>query len=321
MADMFHEKDRGKSLAMVTLLPYLGPALGPIVGGLVTQLIQWEWIFWIMSSFNTIVLLLGIFFLRETYTPVLLRRKTAKEGDPETAARIAYASRSRMLASILRPFQILIHRPVIWLVALGSTLSFAVYSLMLTSYATLWIQKYHQSELDSSLHYISIAIGATIAGQIGGHIMDYIYRRSTAKANGVGVPEFRLPYMLPGVLVMPIGLFWYGWSAESVVHWAVVDIGVIVFTLGSFILGQAIIAYQIDEFHKYAASAGAAARFFSYLLAFVFPIFAPDMYNKLGYGWGNSVVAFVSLGLGLPLCAVLWFWGAKIRALGRRNGD
>ncbi|KAJ8124467.1 hypothetical protein O1611_g9173 [Lasiodiplodia mahajangana] len=52
MTDMFHEKDRGKSLAIAGLLPYLGPALGPIIGGLVSQLIDWPWLFYIEEWAN-----------------------------------------------------------------------------------------------------------------------------------------------------------------------------------------------------------------------------------------------------------------------------
>ena len=321
MADMYGEANRGKSLAMATLLPYLGPALGPIVGGLVTQLIHWSWIFWIMSIFNAIILVLGIVFIRETYTPVLLRRKTATEGDPAVAARIAKEQKSRMAANLLRPLQLMIQRPIIWIVALTATLSFAVYSLMLTSYATLWIEKYGQSALHSSLHYISIAAGATLCGQIGGHVMDRVYEKLSNKNGGKGIPEFRVPYMLPGVVIMAAGLFWYGWAAERKIQWAVVDAGVIVFTLGSFVLGQGVIAYQIGEFGKYAASAGAASRCVSYFLAFVLPIFAPKMYKKLGYGWGSSTVAFISLGLGLLICAVLWIWGPRLRALGKAHEE
>ena len=91
MTDMFHEKDRGKSLAIASLFPYLGPALGPILGGLVSQLVEWPWLFYIVSIVEAVVLVLGILVLRETYTPVLLRRKAvtlsrAVEADLPTIA-------------------------------------------------------------------------------------------------------------------------------------------------------------------------------------------------------------------------------------------
>lgn len=65
MADMYSEKERGKSLAMITLLPFLGPALGPILGGLVTQVLHYSWVFWIMSALNALIFVLGFVLIRE----------------------------------------------------------------------------------------------------------------------------------------------------------------------------------------------------------------------------------------------------------------
>ena len=147
--------------------------------------------------------------------------------------------------------------------------------------------------------------------------MDKLYQLLSKRAGGKDAAEYRIPYMVPGMLIMPVGLVWYGWSAERKLHWAMVDVGVVVFTLGSFMNNQATVAYQIEGFGQFAASAGAASRSVSYSLACVFPIFAPGLFQNLGYGWGNSTLAFVAMGLGLTTCAVLWFWGARIRAIGR----
>jgi MFS family permease len=319
MADMYGKADRGKSLAVVTLLPYLGPALGPIMGGLVTQLVHWSWIFWIMSIVNAVALLLGLLIIRETYTPELLRRKAAREGTG-LPHRSKKAKRSHLWTSLLRPLHILVHRPIIWLISLVGSLAFGVYCLMLSSYATLWINKYHKTKLVSSLHYISVALGSTIAGQIGSRVLDRVYRVLSKRNNSTGVPEYRIPYLIPGMLIMLVGLFWYGWSAECRLPWIVVDVGTVIFTLGSFVASQAIMAYQLDEFAEFSASANAASRVVSYMLAFTSPIFAPTMYGKMGYGWGNSVLGFVVIALGMPTCWVLWKYGARIRALGRLTG-
>ncbi|KAF3043584.1 linoleoyl-CoA desaturase activity protein [Didymella keratinophila] len=319
MADMYGKSQRGRSMAIVTLLPYVGPALGPIVGGLITQFIHWSWIFWIMSLVDTAIVLLGLAFIQESYTPVLLRRKASKENSRMQSAHSTKSLYARLGPHLMRPFRILLLRPVIWPISLLAAISFAVYSLMLSTYATLWIDRYGQSELISSLHYISIALGSTIAGQIGAHIMDWLYKYLSTRAGRSGTPEFRLPYTLPGMLLMPTGLLLYGWSAEKILSWAVVDIGAIIFTLGSFVAAQGNMAYQLDEFGDYGASAGAASRMLSYTLAFMLPIFAPRLYNTLGYGWGNSTLALATLVLGVPTVAALWVWGEGLRAVGRAH--
>ncbi|KAF9697725.1 hypothetical protein EKO04_004193 [Ascochyta lentis] len=317
MADMYGKSERGRSLAIVTLLPYIGPALGPIVGGVITQFIHWSWVFWIMSLTNAAIVLLGLIFVRESYTPVLLRRKAATDSDPSQIRRTTKSLQNRLGSYLLRPFRILFHRPAIWPISLITTISFATYSLMLSTYATLWIDRYGQSELIGSLHYLSIALGSTIAGQVGARVMDWSYRYLSRRSGRDGTPELRLPYTSSGMIFMPVGLLLCGWSAEYTLTWAVVDVGAILFTLGSFVATQGIMAYQLDEFGEYGASAGAASRLLSYSLAFVLPIFAPDLYGTLGYGWGNSVLALATLVLGLPVFAMLLVCGEKLESIGR----
>jgi hypothetical protein len=75
-------------------------------------------------------------------------------------------------------------------------------------------------------------------------------------------------------------------------------------------------AYVMDSYRKYIASASAASEFLS-LTGFAFPLFAPKMYGGLGYGWGNSLLAFLFLAIGVPAPLLLWRYGAKLRAMGK----
>lgn len=84
---------------------------------------------------------------------------------------------------------------------------------------------------------------------------------------------------------------------------------------------QALTAYILDEFKEYGASANAAVRVLSQVLGFAFPIFAPKLYGTLGYGWGNSLLAFVFIILAFPVPGCLWLWGEKLRAVGRRRTE
>ncbi|KAK3387748.1 major facilitator superfamily domain-containing protein, partial [Podospora didyma] len=328
MADLYRKEERGKSIAIASLLPYLGPALGPILGGFVTQWVQWQWTFWIMSLVNLVLTLAGLVMLRESYTPVLLRRKAGAvvAALPKTEQpwnwHLGMGFVARFGVAILRPVMMLVRRPIIQIVSVVVAVDFGIYTLQLSTFATLWIRKYGETASQASLHYISITIGITIATQIGGHIMDWMYKRlRDQEMNGGGRPEFRMPYMLPGVILAVVGLFWYGWAAERVDHWVVVDVGSVVFNLGNFVLNQALMAYQLDEFADHAASANAASKMLSYLFGFMFPVFAPKLFDALGYGWGNSLLGFVWLGLGGPVPVVLWVWGAKLRATGRKDGE
>lgn len=316
MADMFTAKDRGMSQAIAGLLPYLGPALGPIVGGLIAQHISWPWLFYILSIADAVILFVGAVVLRESYTPVLLQRKAQRQtGGVLSAAKESRREfQQRLYQSLARPVNILLRRPIIQLITLELGLDFGIYTLVLGSYATLYIDRYGQSATTSSLHYIAIALGAVLCSQVGGRFMDWLWAAMQRRyPDREPVPEWRVPHMIPGAIFFPLALFWYGWAAEYRVAWPVVDVAVFLFVFWNFMLNQGPNAYMIEEFGDHAASAMAACRMFTYVLGFAFPLFAPQLYKSLGYGWGNSLLAFLFYLLGLPIIAALWYGGAKLR--------
>ncbi|KAF9741595.1 hypothetical protein PMIN06_004785 [Paraphaeosphaeria minitans] len=327
MQDLFSEDDRGKSIAVVSSLTYFGPALGPILGGLVMQKLRWHWIFWILSIGNTSVFFMGYFFLEETYAPSLLRQECAAQAAPTSTSPLwklwssmrAAQQETGLSEHFFRPFRLFVTRPIVYLITGVLALDMAVYCIILSSISKLYTEEYHTSEFTGSLHYIAVAIGATINGQLGSKIMDRIFAVLKRRNKGVGQPEFRVPYLVPGLLIMPAGLLWLGWSAQHGLSWVMVDFGVGVFTLGSFTTAQAVNAYQVDEFKDFSASALAATFLLQNVLGFLMPIWAPKMYEALGYGWGNSLVALAMILVGSPMAAVLWFRGAKIRAIGRKD--
>lgn len=54
--------------------------------------------------------------------------------------------------------------------------------------------------------------------------------------------------------------------------------------------------------HCLVITALAAATFLRSMTGFGFPLFAPAMYNALGYGKGDTILAAVAIALGCPAC-------------------
>lgn len=88
--------------------------------------------------------------------------------------------------------------------------------------------------------------------------VDQIYTRLKARNDNVGQPEYRVPLMIPGALLVPIGVFWYGWSIHAHAHWVLPNLGATIFGSGIIIIMQCITSYLIDAYSVYAASAIAA---------------------------------------------------------------
>ena len=186
--------------------------------------------------------------------------------------------------------------------------------LVLSTFPRVWEDQYHETIGIEGLNYISVGLGFFLGAQICAPLSDRIYRQLKSKNDNVGQPEFRIPLMIPGSILVPAGLFIYGWCSQYQIHWIVPNIGAALFAAGVIIGFQCIQTYLVDAYTRFAASAIAAATVLRSLAGFGFPLFAPYMYDALGYGWGNSLCAFVGLGLGVPAPILLWFFGRKLRA-------
>lgn len=323
LGDVWNPEQRGKSFGFSSLVQNLAAAIGPILGAVITEKTNWRWIFWSTSLLQAAITAVSFLTFRETYAPLILQRRAARlrveTGNNLlfSAAEKHYENRSArwvLQRSLSRPLRLLLFHPVVIIEALVAGFSYGITYLVITTYSDLWTTKYGESVSISGLHYISMCIGSILGAQIGGWLMDLTFRKLKARANGAWTPEYHLPLMLPGTALTVVGLLWYGWSAERKAFWVNVDLGAIVMSFGMQLFGMPFQAYLVDCFNEHASSAQAGIQLSRSLAAFGFPLFAPSMYSSLGYGWANTMLAFVCLVVTIPAPACVWFYGAKIRA-------
>lgn len=70
--------------------------------------------------------------------------------------------------------------------------------------------------------------------------------------------EGRLYFVCAESILLPIGLFWFGWTSFPSVPWIVPAIAVGCATMGIFSIYLATFNYLADTYHRYASSAIAA---------------------------------------------------------------
>ncbi|KAH8822566.1 MFS general substrate transporter [Flagelloscypha sp. PMI_526] len=357
LSDMFSAEERGKAIALFSLAPLLGPVIGPIAGGWIAEKTTWRWVFHSTSALTVLIQLAGLIWLRETYAPYLLSRKASamlqeqkrsmNAGTVEkgvhvyTSIRSVYEKnevktvRGVLKTGLSRPFRFMASESIIQVLGIYMAFVYGLLYIFLTTIPTIFSTVYNQRVGIASLHYLALGVGVSGASQgrtciffplllfisfyqINARYMDRIYIFLKAKkGNGKGQPEFRLPSMLPGVLMTPIGLFITGWTARADVHWIGVDIGVALVGAGTILNFQSIQVYLVDCYTIYAASALAAASFLRSLCGFGFPLFAPYMYDAVGYGWGCTILALFSIVIGVPAPFVFWKYGKMIRGKSR----
>ncbi|KAK4542778.1 hypothetical protein LTR36_006154 [Oleoguttula mirabilis] len=328
LGDLWRPEQRGWSLSVYSLIPLLAPAVGPIIGGYLTEGASWRWVYWATSIIQGVLVIFCFLIFKETYAPLILerrarrlRRETGDERYYTVVARLHEGRSVRSIAqqSLTRPLRLLAFHPIIQAMASLSAFYYGILYIVITTFSTMYITVYGDTVATSGLHYIALTIGEMAGSLVGGPLMDVIYRRLKTKGGQGDIPEYRVPLILPGALIAPLGLFLYGWAIHYLAPWPVVDLGIVVTSFGLQIAGQAITAYIIDAYHDHVSSTIAAAQFLKSLTAFAFPLIAPKMYEALGYGWANSTLAFIGLGVGVPAPLLLWVYGAKLRGKNRSS--
>ncbi|KAF7912563.1 uncharacterized protein EAF01_001584 [Botrytis porri] len=311
------------SLGIYSLLPLFGAAAGPIIGGYITEYTTWRWMFWSTSTFQAILIVISIPLFRETHGPTILRHK-AKELRRSTGNARYYTGDEALgngrsvswvlMRSFSRPIRSLLFHPITLVQACLSALDSGITYITLSTYSDIWTVEYHESISKSGLHYLAMCPGEIVGAQIGGPLLDLVFRRMKQRTNGVEMPEFRVPIIIPSFILIPIGILVSGWAAQKHAPWIVVDLGAFGLCFGMQISGQTLQAYVIDSYPYHTSSASAASQFLCGLTAFGFPLFPPRMYQVLGHGWGNSTLAFIAIAIGIPAPLGIWWYGPRLRA-------
>ncbi|KKK23902.1 hypothetical protein P175DRAFT_0433997 [Aspergillus ochraceoroseus IBT 24754] len=316
VADMIVAEKRAGFMAVWAMGPILGPIVGPVAGGFLAQAEGWRWVFWVIAITTAVIGIGCLVSYRESYAPVLLERKAARlrkeTGNPRLRSVYDHGRLPREVFTdaFTRPIKLLFLSPIVFLFSLFAAVSYGYLYLMFTTLTGIFESTYGFSPSLAGLAYLGFGVGSFIGLIISGIIGNKIAASHTAR--GIFRPESRLPPMVFGSWAIPIGLFWYGWSAYAKVHWIVPIIGTGVFAVGLMTVFMAANTYLVDSYLLHAASVTAANTALRSLAGAVLPLAGPSMYEALGLGWGNSVLAFIALAMcACPL--LFWKYGEKIR--------
>ncbi|KAG0709503.1 multidrug resistance protein 4 [Suillus ampliporus] len=284
ISDLFEERERASAMALYSIGPLIGPAIGPVMGGFIAESVGIQYVFYVIVAISGVAAILGIPFLRESYAPVIKLRLDNMARDPEKTT-VGHPAAHHM--DKWTHLWINLKRPVIMLTR-------SIYYLMFATFPDLFSTTYHFSIGIGGLAYIGIGFGFLAATLFGAKISDKIYLYLAAKNGGKGKPEMRVPALIFGSLFVPVGLFWYGWSAQAKIHFMMPIVGTGIFGFGLMTTFLPIQLYLVDTF-TYAASAVAAASMFRSLL-------------------GNSLLAGLAIIIGIPFPIWMYYAGESMRA-------
>jgi len=328
VGDLFNREQLQAPMMIYTASPFIGPSLGPLIGGFINQYISWRWTFYVLLIWSGGMLASIVVFVPETYHPVMLKKKAQnmrkEKGDERWKAPLEKSTKSiprTILHSLYRPFQLLLLEPMCLNLCLFSSILLGVLYLFFGAFSLVFTTNHGFTISQVGLTFLGIFCGMVLGISTDPfwhkNYVRLIRNRELATGEvGGSEPEYRLPPAILGAVLVPIGLFWFGWSTYSYVHWIVPIIGSAIFGMGTLLVFSGIFTFLVDAYPLYAASALAANSFARSSFAAAFPLFGIQMYNKLGYQWATSLLAFLTVAM-MPFPYIFFRWGKQIRGKSR----
>ncbi|KAE8138709.1 major facilitator superfamily domain-containing protein [Aspergillus pseudotamarii] len=320
--DVFSRNQIQAPMALVSSVPFIGPSLGPVLGGFINSHLDWRWTYYIMIIWSAVLLICMIFFAPETYHPIILRararalrQETGNERYRAPMEDNTKTWRQIIIVALLRPFQLLFLEPMCLCLDIYSAILLGILYLFFGTFPMVFRTTYDMNLWQGGLTFVGIIVGMVIVAAttpIWSNIRERLLNNN-AKEPGRSEPEYRLPPAIVGGILIPLGLFWFGWTTYSSIHWIVPIIGSAVFGGGLLLAFTGIFTFLVDAYPQYAASALAANGFARCTFAAAFPLFGSQMYDKLGYQWATSLLAFLTVAM-MPFPWLFFKYGKALRA-------
>ncbi|PNS15924.1 hypothetical protein CAC42_4325 [Sphaceloma murrayae] len=319
LADIYPPKKQAYALSVWGLSAVAGPTLGPTVASFAVVAKGWTWSIWELMWLAGFSLVFLFFLLPETSQSNILFRKMRRiqritGNDKLTCEPVlmgeSMTGKDIAMMVFVRPITLNFQEPMVFLCNLYIALLYGLLYIWFESFPIAFLEIYRFPAGTFGLTYLGILAGGLITI---GPFFAYLrfVQEKQFDADGNIQPEKRLIPAMFGGFMIPICLFWFGWSVGRT-HWIVPIIGSGFFSVGAFCLFNSILTYLGDSYPNNVASVYAGNDLFRSAFGAGFPLFATAMYRRLGVDWASSTLAFISIAF-IPIPFVLYKYGRTLR--------
>jgi MFS family permease len=322
VADMYNSLEKTWAFPVYAIGSFGGPMLGAVMGAYIgpSPLVSWRWTEWTILIAAGLVLLVVLLFMPETYGPLLLQWKAAHyrkmTGDDRFLSEHEIVDATlftRLKVSITRPFRMLTE-PIIMVMTLYITVVYIVLFTFLVGWPYIFEETYSLDQGLSNIIFIAMFVGT----QATFILVPIVYRMTLKHVDGGKFsPEVRLWYgMLGPSIIIPVSLFWLGWTNYSSISiWS--DIFAVAF-FGFGVAGIFICVYMyiIDSYEVFSASALTFVALVRYVVAGGMTVVGIPFYENMGTHYTLTIMACLAVLLA-PVPFLLFRYGHHIRAKSR----
>lgn len=319
-SDIFDNTQRGPAIVVFSATVFLGPMLAPFIGGFIQMSgAGWRWNLYLPGLMGALATILNLFFLTESYPPVVLvskarelRRRTKNWGIHAKQEEVEVDFKELVTKNLSRPLRLLFTEPVVLALTIYMSFIYGLLYLFLTAYPLVFQGVHGMNPGVGGLPFFGMMVGIFI---VAGYIVwdARKYNKKLAANNGIPVPEWRLPPVIVGGMLFSAGLFWFGWTGFTrSIHWIVPTLSGLFTGFGLLAIFICCFNYLVDTYLMFAASVIAGNTFLRSIAAAGFPLFARQMFNGMGIQWAGTLLGCFSALL-VPIPVLFYLYGRKLR--------
>jgi MFS family permease len=319
IGDITRREERGGYMGIYQAGLLAPLAIGPVVGGIFAQTLGWRAIFWFLTIFGGVFLLVLVIVLPETLRsmvgdgslPVkglsnsllshLQRHRHRNENvrSSEVSPRI----NKRSPVNILGAIQIIFGFEVTFIIIFLSIL-YTTWQMQITAMSTLFSRTYGLTGIQIGLTFLANGFGCIIGSLTTGKFLDFEYRRFKRRYenNPEDFPleqaRLRTVWLWGGMEAASLLVF--GWTLRFHVHISVPIIATFFLGWAATSVISVVTTYMVDVFPKQSASATAALNLVRCLMAAGGTAAVLPIISAIGSGWTFTItMALILVSFGL----------------------
>ena len=262
--------------------------------------------------------LVAIFFVQETYSPVILRRKArklrAESGEQRWWSRYdSKESFSKLLKiNLSRPFIMALTEPICIFWNLYVAIVYGILYLCFVAYPIVFSGIRGWNIGISGLAFVGIGVGSFITIGCEPLIRYMINSHKKDPTTGRAPPEAQVSIISIAAIAIPVGELWFAWTCLPPVHWIWPILAGIPFGAGNTAVFIYATNYLAGSYGIYAASALAGNAMMRSLLGGLLPLAGPAMYATLNAHWAGTLLGLIQMAC-IPIPIIFYRYGGKIR--------